>query len=77
MGKDVIIACDFSSAQQTFDFLDKFTEEKPFVKIGMELFYAEEKLRKGDTRFFLILSFTIFLIQLKNQWLFFQSLMLI
>ena len=41
MGKDVIIACDFSSAQQTFDFLDKFTEEKPFVKIGMELFYAE------------------------------------
>lgn len=32
MGKDVIIACDFSSAQQTFDFLDKFTEEKPFVK---------------------------------------------
>ena len=41
MGKDVIVACDFSSAQQTFDFLDKFTEEKPFVKIGMELFYAE------------------------------------
>lgn len=41
MGKDVIIACDFSSAKDTFDFLDKFTEEKPFVKIGMELFYAE------------------------------------
>ncbi len=41
MGKDVIIACDFASAKQTFDFLDKFTEEKPFVKIGMELFYAE------------------------------------
>ena len=41
MGKDVIIACDFSSAQATFDFLDKFTDEKPFVKIGMELFYAE------------------------------------
>ena len=79
MGKDVIIACDFSSAQQTFDFLDKFTEEKPFVKIGMELFYAEGPsiVRKGDTRFFLTLSFTIFLIQLKNQWLFFQSLMLI
>lgn len=41
MGKDVIIACDFASADDTFNFLDKFTEEKPFVKIGMELFYAE------------------------------------
>ena len=41
MGKDVIIACDFASAEKTFEFLDKFTEEKPFVKIGMELFYAE------------------------------------
>ena len=41
MGKDVIIACDFASAEQVFTFLDKFTEEKPFVKIGMELFYAE------------------------------------
>ncbi len=41
MGKDVIIACDFSSAEQTFAFLDKFTGKKPFVKIGMELYYAE------------------------------------
>ena len=41
MGKDVIIACDFASADDTFKFLDQFTEEKPFVKIGMELFYAE------------------------------------
>jgi len=41
MGKDVIIACDFSSAEQVFAFLDKFTGRKPFVKIGMELFYAE------------------------------------
>ena len=42
MAKDVIIACDFSSARQTFDFLDKFEgTRKPFVKIGMELFYAE------------------------------------
>lgn len=41
MGKDVIIACDFNSKKATFDFLDKFTDEKPFVKIGMELFYAE------------------------------------
>ena len=41
MGKDVIIACDFDSAEKTFAFLDKFTGRKPFVKIGMELFYAE------------------------------------
>ena len=41
MGKDVIIACDFASAEQTFAFLDKFTGRKPFVKIGMELYYAE------------------------------------
>ena len=41
MGKDVIVACDFASAEQTYAFLDKFTGKKPFVKIGMELFYAE------------------------------------
>ena len=41
MGRDVIIACDFSSAKATFEFLDKFTGRKPFVKIGMELYYAE------------------------------------
>ena len=41
MGRDVIIACDFASREQTLAFLDKFTEEKPFVKIGMELYYAE------------------------------------
>ena len=41
MGKDVIVACDFATAEQTYAFLDKFTGEKPFVKIGMELFYAE------------------------------------
>jgi len=41
MGKDVIVACDFASAEQTFKFLDKFTGRKPFVKIGMELYYAE------------------------------------
>jgi len=41
MGKDVIVACDFASAEQTFAFLDRFTGKKPFVKIGMELFYAE------------------------------------
>ncbi len=40
MAKDVIIACDFSSAQETYAFLDRFTGRRPFVKIGMELFYA-------------------------------------
>ena len=41
MGKDVIIACDFDSGRQTMDFLSGFTGKKPYVKIGMELFYAE------------------------------------
>lgn len=41
MGKDVIIACDFASKEDCISFLDKFTGKKPFVKIGMELFYAE------------------------------------
>lgn len=41
MGKDVIIACDFSTKKETLEFLDRFTDVKPYVKIGMELFYAE------------------------------------
>ena len=41
MGKDVIVACDFSSKEQAFAFLDQVTGRKPFVKIGMELYYAE------------------------------------
>ncbi len=41
MGKDVIVACDFSSKAEVISFLQKFKEEKPYVKIGMELFYAE------------------------------------
>lgn len=41
MGKDVIVALDFASAAQTYEFLDRFESKKPFVKIGMELFYAE------------------------------------
>ncbi len=41
MGRDVIIACDFASAERTLAFLDLFTGRKPFVKIGMELFYSE------------------------------------
>ncbi len=40
MGKDIIIACDFSSKEATLAFLDRFTGRKPYVKIGMELFYA-------------------------------------
>ena len=61
MGKDVIIACDFSSAEQTFAFLDKFQGRKPFVKIGMELFYAEgpqivREIKKRCHRIFLDLK---------------------
>ncbi len=41
MGRDVIIACDFAGKESCLKFLDNFKEEKPFVKIGMELFYAE------------------------------------
>ena len=41
MNRDVIVACDFPSAKETFAFLDRFTGRKPFVKIGMELYYAE------------------------------------
>ncbi len=41
MGKDGIVACDFSSKADVMSFLDKFTDKKPFVKIGMELYYAE------------------------------------
>ena len=41
MGRDVIIACDFAGKKETLDFLSQFKDEKPFVKIGMELFYAE------------------------------------
>ena len=50
--RDVIIACDFSSREQTLAFLDRFTGRKPFVKIGMELFYAcgPEIVREIKTR---------------------------
>ena len=57
MGRDVIIACDFNSKEEVINFLGKFKEEKPFVKIGMELFYAEgpsARSNRWDTRFSLI-----------------------
>ena len=52
MNREVIIACDFSSAAQLTEFLDRFGEERPFVKIGMELFYAEGPaiVREGKRR---------------------------
>ena len=52
MGKDVIVACDFASRQQTLDFLEQFAGEtkKPFVKIGMELFYAEGPQIVGEIK---------------------------
>ena len=61
MGKDVIIACDFDSAEKTFAFLDQFTGKKPFVKIGMELFYAEgpsivREIKKRGHKIFLDLK---------------------
>ncbi len=61
MGKDVIVACDFASAEKTFEFLDKFTGRKPFVKIGMELFYAEgpqivKEIKKRGHKIFLDLK---------------------
>ncbi len=61
MGKDVIIACDFSGKKEAMDFLDKFTDVKPFVKIGMELFYAEgpdivREIKKRGHKIFLDLK---------------------
>ncbi len=61
MGKDVIIACDFDSKQKVLDFLDLFTDEKPFVKIGMELFYSEgpeivREIKKRGHKIFLDLK---------------------
>ena len=61
MGKDVIIACDFASAEQTYAFLDNFQGKKPFVKIGMELFYAEgpaivKEIKKRGHKIFLDLK---------------------
>ena len=61
MGKDVIIACDFAGKKETMNFLDCFTGRKPYVKIGMELFYAEgpeivREIKKRGHRIFLDLK---------------------
>jgi orotidine-5'-phosphate decarboxylase len=61
VGRDVIVACDFASAKDTFEFLDKFTGRKPFVKIGMELYYAEgpsivKEIKKRGHKIFLDLK---------------------
>lgn len=61
MGKDVIIACDFNTKEETLNFLDKFSDVKPYVKIGMELFYAEgpeivKEIKKRGHKIFLDLK---------------------
>ncbi len=61
MGRDVIVACDFASKEDVFKFLDLFTDEKPFVKIGMELFYAAgpeivKEIKKRGHKIFLDLK---------------------
>ena len=61
MGRDVIVACDFNSAEAVYAFLDRFPAEKPFVKIGMELYYAEgpaivRELKRRGHRIFLDLK---------------------
>lgn len=61
MGKDVIVACDFSCREEVMNFLDKFNEDRLFVKIGMELFYAEgpdivREIKKRGHKIFLDLK---------------------
>ena len=61
MGKDVIIACDFKNREETLKFLEQFTDEKPFLKIGMELFYSEgpdivREIKKRGHKIFLDLK---------------------
>ena len=61
MAKDVIVACDFPGAAETYAFLDRFTGKKPFVKIGMELYYAEgpnivREIKRRGHRIFLDLK---------------------
>ena len=74
MAKDVIIACDFESKEKTLEFLDKFTGRKPFVKIGMELFYAEgpsivREIKKRGHKIFLDLKLHDIPNTVKKPWL--------
>ena len=75
MGRDVIIACDFNSKEEVINFLGKFKEEKPFVKIGMELFYAEgpEIVRTIKQMGHKILNYMTFQIPLKKQCPYYQD----
>ncbi len=61
MAKDVIIACDFDGKEKTLAFLDKFTDRKPYVKIGMELYYSAgpeivKEIKKRGHKIFLDLK---------------------
>lgn len=73
MGKDVIIACDFADKKTCLDFLDGFKGRKPFVKIGMELFYAEgpeivREIKARGHKIFLDLKLHDIPNTVKSQW---------
>lgn len=73
MGKDVIVACDFPGRQETLAFLDRFTGKKPFVKVGMELYYAEgpgmvREIRERGHRIFLDLKLHDIPNTVKKPW---------
>ena len=82
MGKDVIIACDFNSKAEVIVFLEKFKDEKPFVKIGMELFYAEgpdivRTIKGMGHKIFLDLKLHDIPNTVKRRWRFSRGWMLI